>query len=137
MSAAQLGLWFAQKIDPANPIYNLGQSIEIHGSVDPSLFEAAIKQAVIDTEACRVRFIEEIDDGDLLFFAAVEDSLAPPTDAWRPYVRGQITIRQIACRHTRMIQPRPIAQIGQALAVELEKRRNSQSTQPQTERPEL
>src|SRR6266404_6475376 len=61
LSAAQLGLWFAQRIDPTNPIYNLGQSIEIHGTVDPSLFKAAVKQAVIDTEACRVRFIEEID----------------------------------------------------------------------------
>jgi len=44
LSAAQLGLWFAQKIDPTNPIYNLGQSIEIHGPVDPSLFKAAVKQ---------------------------------------------------------------------------------------------
>ena len=61
LSAAQLGVWFAHKIDPANPIYNVGQSIEIHGPVDPSLFNAAVTQAVIDTEAYRVRFIEEID----------------------------------------------------------------------------
>ena len=61
LSAAQLGVWFAQKIDPANPIYNIGQSIEIHGPVDPSLFNAAVTKAVIDTEAYRVRFIEEID----------------------------------------------------------------------------
>ena len=61
LSAAQLGLWFAQKIDPANPIYNIGQSIEIHGPVDPSLFNAAVTQALIDTEALQVRFIEEID----------------------------------------------------------------------------
>src|SRR5271154_2205013 len=61
LSAAQLGLWFAQKIDPANPIYNIGQSVEIHGPVDRSLFNAAVIQALIDTEALRVRFIEEID----------------------------------------------------------------------------
>jgi len=82
-------------------------------------------------------FVPETFDGDLLFFAAVEDSPAPPVDAWRPYVRGQITIRQIACRHPDMAQPGPLAQIGQALALELEKRHNSQSTQPQTEKPEL
>jgi nonribosomal peptide synthetase DhbF len=70
-------------------------------------------------------FVPETFDGDLLFFAAVEDSPAPPTDAWRPYVRGQITIHQIACRHPDMTHPGPIAQIGQALAVELEKRHNS------------
>jgi nonribosomal peptide synthetase DhbF len=61
LSAAQLGVWFAHKIDPANPIYNIGQSIEIHGPVDPSLFNAAVTQAAADTEAYRVRFIEEID----------------------------------------------------------------------------
>src|SRR5215469_11291005 len=61
LSAAQLGVWFAQKIDPVNPIYNIGQWTEIHGPVDSTLFKAALKQAVIDTEAFRVRFIEEID----------------------------------------------------------------------------
>ena len=61
LSAAQLGVWFAQKIDPANPMYNIGQSIEIHGPVDPSLFNAAVAQALVDTEALQVRFIEEID----------------------------------------------------------------------------
>ena len=61
LSAAQLGVWFAQKFDSANPIYNIGQSIEIHGPVDPSLFNAAVTQAVIDTEAFQVRFLEESD----------------------------------------------------------------------------
>ena len=61
LSAAQLGVWFAHKIDPANPIYNIAQSREIHGPIDPSLFNAAVTQALIDTEAYRVRFIEEID----------------------------------------------------------------------------
>ena len=61
LSAPQLGVWFAQKIDRANPIYNIGQMIEIHGPVDPSLFNAAVTQAVIDTEALRVRLVEEID----------------------------------------------------------------------------
>ena len=72
-------------------------------------------------------FVPETFDGDLLFFAAVEDSSAPPIDAWRPYVRGQITIRQIACRHPDMTQPGPVAQIGQALTVELEKLHKTQS----------
>jgi len=74
-------------------------------------------------------FVPKTFNGDLLFFAAVEDSPAPAIEAWRPYVRGQITIRQIACRHPDMTQPGPIAQIGQALAVELEKRHKTQSTQ--------
>jgi nonribosomal peptide synthetase DhbF len=62
LSAAQLGIWFAQKIDSASPVYNIGQSTEIHGPVDPVLFNAAVTRALIDTEALRVHFIEE-DDG--------------------------------------------------------------------------
>ena len=61
LSAAQLGVWFGQKIDPVSPIYNLGQSIEIYGSIDPGLFKAAVKQAVVEVEALRVHIIEEID----------------------------------------------------------------------------
>ena len=82
-------------------------------------------------------FVPERFDGDLLFFAAVEDSPASPADAWRPYVRGQITVRQIACRHGNMTEPGPIAQIGQALAIELEKRHNSPIKATATERPKL
>jgi nonribosomal peptide synthetase DhbF len=85
-------------------------------------------------------FVPETFDGDLLFFVAVEDSPAPPTDAWKPHVRGQITIRQIVCHHNHITQPGPIAQIGQALAVELQKQHNgpiNSMKQPQTERPEL
>ncbi len=62
LSAAQLGLWFAQRIDPTDPIYQpRAVDRKIHGPVNSSLFKAAVKQAVIDTEAVRVRFIEELD----------------------------------------------------------------------------
>ncbi|MBV8281774.1 MAG: AMP-binding protein, partial [Candidatus Eremiobacteraeota bacterium] len=61
LSSAQLGIWFAQKIDPANTGFSIGEWIEIHGAVDPRLFEAAIKQTVGDTEASRTRLIEDAD----------------------------------------------------------------------------
>ena len=60
LSSAQLGIWFAQQIDPNNPDYNLTGFIEIHGAVDPALFTAAIRQAVADTEAYRIRVIEDV-----------------------------------------------------------------------------
>jgi nonribosomal peptide synthetase DhbF len=66
-------------------------------------------------------FVPETFDGDLLFFAAVEDSPASPTDAWRSYVRGQIRVHQVASAHARMTEPGPLAAIGQVLAAELEK----------------
>src|SRR5713101_5940784 len=59
LSSAQLGIWFAQQIDPSCPAYNIGEYIEIHGSIDPSLFEEALRQVVIETEALRVRFFED------------------------------------------------------------------------------
>ena len=59
LSTAQLAVWLAHKIDPGNQGYNMGEWIEIHGAINPTLFTAAIRQAVIDTEAVRVRLIED------------------------------------------------------------------------------
>ena len=66
-------------------------------------------------------FVPETFDGDLLFFAAVEDSSVSPTDAWQPYVRGQIRVHHVASAHARMTEPGALAAIGQILAAELEK----------------
>jgi Condensation domain len=44
LTQAQAGIWFAQKIDPTNPIYNLGEYIEIRGPIDAALFEGALNQ---------------------------------------------------------------------------------------------
>ena len=59
LSGAQLGIWFGQKIDPANS-YSIAEFLEIHGPVDPNLFLAAVGQAIMDTETLRVRLIEDV-----------------------------------------------------------------------------
>jgi nonribosomal peptide synthetase DhbF len=46
LSGAQLGIWFAQKLDPLNPVYNVGGFIEIHGPIDTALFDNAYRQVV-------------------------------------------------------------------------------------------
>ena len=46
LSAAQLGVWVAQKLDPNSPIFNLGQYVEIRGSVDSEQLERALRQAI-------------------------------------------------------------------------------------------
>ncbi|MGC2779634.1 MAG: amino acid adenylation domain-containing protein, partial [Bradyrhizobium sp.] len=61
LSAAQTGMWFAQKFSSLDSIFNLAESIEIHGSIDPLLFEAALRQAGMEAETVRVRFIERSD----------------------------------------------------------------------------
>ena len=58
LSAAQLGIWFAEKLGQGTLNYNLGGWTEIDGPVDPQLLETAIGQAIIDAEALRARFFE-------------------------------------------------------------------------------
>ncbi|GAA2820919.1 amino acid adenylation domain-containing protein [Saccharopolyspora taberi] len=59
LSAAQAGIWFAQQLDPANPIFNTAEYVEIDGPVDPALFEAAVRQVVAEADALRVRVTED------------------------------------------------------------------------------
>src|SRR5437870_1500765 len=61
LASAQLGIWFAQKLDPTNPIYNIGQYTEIQGAVMPSVFETALRQVISETDALRLYFYEDAD----------------------------------------------------------------------------
>src|SRR5947209_7346506 len=62
LSGAQLGIWFAQKIDPASPAYNIGEYIEIRGPIDPQLFEHALRLVVAEADSLRIELVET-DDG--------------------------------------------------------------------------
>ncbi|MBY8883168.1 condensation domain-containing protein, partial [Actinacidiphila acidipaludis] len=61
LTAAQSGMWYAQRMAPDSPIYNGGQYLEIHGPVDEALFDAALHQVVRETDALRTRFAERAD----------------------------------------------------------------------------
>ncbi|WP_194543865.1 amino acid adenylation domain-containing protein [Paenibacillus sp. JZ16] len=61
LSGAQLGIWYAQQLDPVNPIFNTAECIEIQGPVDPILFERALRQVVGEAEALHVHFGEDTD----------------------------------------------------------------------------
>jgi len=61
LTAAQTGMWFAHKFSSSDSIFNLAEFVEIHGPIDPALFEAALRQARMDAETVRVRFIEQGD----------------------------------------------------------------------------
>ena len=60
LSSAQLGIWFAQQINPSDSTYNIGEYIEIDGSIDTTLFERALAQVVFETEALCVQFTEQV-----------------------------------------------------------------------------
>ncbi|WP_127484463.1 amino acid adenylation domain-containing protein [Paenibacillus ehimensis] len=61
LTGAQLGIWFAQQLDPESPMFNTGEYIDIHGPLDPVRFEAALRQTVEEAETLHLRFGE---DGD-------------------------------------------------------------------------
>ena len=73
LSAAQLGIWFAQQINPSSPAYNIGEYIEICGSVDPLLFEQALQQVITEAEALRLKITDHVD--------GPRQIIAPPS-AW-------------------------------------------------------
>ncbi|MBT3155476.1 amino acid adenylation domain-containing protein, partial [Streptomyces sp. CHD11] len=62
LMAGQLGVWHAQQLDPNNPIYNMGEYIEIHGRIDGDLFEAAARRVVAEIDCFSLRF-EKAADG--------------------------------------------------------------------------
>lgn len=59
LSGAQSGIWYAQQLDPSNPMYNTGEYVEIDGPIDPVTFENALRQAVQEAESLHVRFEED------------------------------------------------------------------------------
>ncbi len=61
LSAGQLGVWFAQQLNPTSAAYNIGEYIEIFGPIDPALFEQALRQVVIESDALCLRFAEHAD----------------------------------------------------------------------------
>ncbi|MER5770987.1 amino acid adenylation domain-containing protein, partial [Streptomyces sp. NPDC001985] len=61
LTGAQTGVWYGQRLDPASPVYNVGQYVEIEGPLDQALFARALRRTVAEAEALTVRFEE---DGD-------------------------------------------------------------------------
>ncbi|MBB3808080.1 non-ribosomal peptide synthetase [Pseudochelatococcus contaminans] len=58
LTQAQEGLWFAQRLDPDNPILNTGQIVTLRGPLDRTAFKAAVEQALREAPALAVRFID-------------------------------------------------------------------------------
>ncbi|MCX4587513.1 non-ribosomal peptide synthetase [Streptomyces sp. NBC_01481] len=60
LTAAQREIWIAeQRLGKANRVFRVGEYLEIHGQVDPVLFEQALLLVVAEAGALHVRFVEE------------------------------------------------------------------------------
>jgi nonribosomal peptide synthetase DhbF len=88
-----------------------------HLSAIPQIYENNIRLAA--------SFVPMPFDGDLLLFAASQDTPESPKEDWGRYVRGHIKVHQVASSHAQMTRPLPLAEIGRAVARELEKRHNA------------
>ncbi|WP_235922202.1 condensation domain-containing protein [Lentzea tibetensis] len=77
LTAAQAGFWFAQHLDPDNPIYQAQETVDILGRLDVELLAQAIHAAVMDVEQLRARFER---DGDLVW------QVVEPCTDWLPPV---------------------------------------------------
>ncbi|MFD8571473.1 amino acid adenylation domain-containing protein [Streptomyces sp. NPDC059639] len=62
LTAAQLGMWFAQALDPLSPAQNTAEYLVIEGELDPELFARALRRVVTEADALRVR-VEDTPDG--------------------------------------------------------------------------
>ncbi|MET8607296.1 amino acid adenylation domain-containing protein [Streptomyces rubiginosohelvolus] len=62
LTEAQLGLWSAQRLDPANPVYLTAEYVELAGPLDERAFTAAVTRAVGEADGLSVRFTADGDD---------------------------------------------------------------------------
>jgi amino acid adenylation domain-containing protein len=76
LSSAQIGMWFMQKLVSSASTVNIAEAIEIHGAIDPELFEIALRQVAMEADAVRVRLIET-PDGPQQIIAATFDGQIP------------------------------------------------------------
>ncbi len=71
--------------------------------------------------------------GDMLYFRATipqgESKLRAPLDLWKPYVLGNIEIRDIHSTHNYMDEQAPMAEIGLILAQKLDQLQETQPSQ--------
>jgi len=59
LMAAQVETWSGQQLDPTSTAHQIAECVEIHGPVDVSLFEAAVRQVVVEAETLRLRFRQD------------------------------------------------------------------------------
>ncbi|MFG2914397.1 non-ribosomal peptide synthase/polyketide synthase [Kitasatospora sp. NPDC048298] len=92
--AGQAGLWFAQQLDPASPAYQVAECTEIHGALDQAVFARAVRWALRECEALRLRF-EATDGGTLQRLDEDEEPmpLVDVSDAPEPWTAALALMR--------------------------------------------
>ncbi|MET7771431.1 amino acid adenylation domain-containing protein, partial [Nocardia sp. NPDC005366] len=77
LSPAQLGIWYAQHVDPQVPI-NIAQYVDLHGDLDVGALEQASRDAAVDIGSGFLRIVEH--DGE------PSQTIDPSLDATLEYI---------------------------------------------------
>ncbi|MFE9613501.1 non-ribosomal peptide synthase/polyketide synthase [Streptomyces sp. NPDC006012] len=75
LTAAQHGVWVAQQLHPDSPMFTCGIYFDTAGELDLDQYARAVRQAVAETEALRVRFTDDGGAVGQLVDPAVEGTL--------------------------------------------------------------
>ncbi|MCO6179730.1 amino acid adenylation domain-containing protein [Ciceribacter sp. RN22] len=59
LGEAQRGLWFAQALDPVNPVFNTGQVMEICGALDVERFARAVAKLHKEADSLSLRILDD------------------------------------------------------------------------------
>src|SRR5690606_36502408 len=59
LTGAQSGVWYAQQVDPAGAVYNVGQYVDLAGGLDAGLFQEALAAVAAETDALRTRIVDD------------------------------------------------------------------------------
>ncbi|AJE81512.1 amino acid adenylation domain-containing protein [Streptomyces albus] len=109
LSAAQLGVWYAQQIDAASPAYKIGEYLEIHGAIDVALFERAVRGVCAGVDSLWIR-IAETSGGPRQTVETERDWRLPVVD-----VSGEADPRAAAESWMRRELARPVDLLGERL----------------------
>ena len=91
----------------------------VYAGLDATHLRRLVRNTIADVERLGRYLPRRPYDGDLIYFAAGEGPPdAPGVMQFRPWVTGDVRAYTIACRHERMTQAKPLADIGTLLARE-------------------
>ncbi len=99
LTAAQHGIWMGQHLDPASPAYLTAEAVEITGSLDTVVLEAALREVLTDCDSLHMRFAH---DGQAIWQRLDRQAdwplnrldLSNETDPWasaQSWMRAQLT----------------------------------------------
>ena len=72
LTEAQAGLWYAQQLDPTNPVFNTAHALEMRGVLDVEAFRRAVDTAAGEADALSIRVGHDATTGTPLQWVAPE-----------------------------------------------------------------